>query len=358
MGSSQYLVARQQWKGITMSKTIHLGDIGPDVATWQSIIGVTVDGRFGPKTVAATRAWQEAHNLKADGIVGPATWAAAGVVEQALPPLLKGVDLSAVQGVLDGALWERLAELGIRFAMMRAVVGNETWSDGAATENAKRAAANGIIVGAYVFPYPLPHLDPVQQAEHFVKRLEGMGPDLSDLPPAFDAEWPPREEYQKQPDGTKKLVSPWEKWKCSPPQLRDWIARCLARCEELTACTWTVYSYRYWLKCIEAEKLPELANRPLWLADYSFSGRWPTSAELGRLKPPAPWSKITIVQHDGNGGMKLPDGRDADFNCLLGGEDLLASLTRSRSEHEALGLVSDRTLGDYRRNRLESDVER
>lgn len=53
---------------------------GPDVTTWQKIVGVTADGIFGAATDTATRAWQKTHGLTADGIVGPATWAAAYAV--------------------------------------------------------------------------------------------------------------------------------------------------------------------------------------------------------------------------------------------------------------------------------------
>jgi peptidoglycan hydrolase-like protein with peptidoglycan-binding domain len=56
---------------------IRQGSSGADVALWQTIIGVTADGAFGPKTAAATRTWQSTHGLVADGIVGPKTWAAA-----------------------------------------------------------------------------------------------------------------------------------------------------------------------------------------------------------------------------------------------------------------------------------------
>jgi peptidoglycan hydrolase-like protein with peptidoglycan-binding domain len=48
-----------------------------DVALWQTIIGVTPDGSFGPNTDKATRAWQSSHGLTPDGVVGPKTWAAA-----------------------------------------------------------------------------------------------------------------------------------------------------------------------------------------------------------------------------------------------------------------------------------------
>lgn len=59
-------------------KTIKLGSHGDAVVAWQKIIGVTPDGDFGPKTLAATKKWQAAHGLEPDGVVGPKTWAKAG----------------------------------------------------------------------------------------------------------------------------------------------------------------------------------------------------------------------------------------------------------------------------------------
>src|SRR6185295_11914820 len=156
-------------------KTLHLGDVGTDVATWQTFLGLAViDGRFGPKTLAATKVWQEKLGLVADGVVGLETWTAAGITDVELPPLLKGIDVSAVQGALPEATWARLAEAGIRFALMRAVVGNETWTDAAAKTNGDRARAQGIVPGAYVFAYPLPHLDPKKEVEEYVRKLEVM----------------------------------------------------------------------------------------------------------------------------------------------------------------------------------------
>ena len=57
--------------------TIQQGSTGPDVVLWQTLIGVTPDGKFGPATAAATKTWQSQRGITPDGIVGPMTWAAA-----------------------------------------------------------------------------------------------------------------------------------------------------------------------------------------------------------------------------------------------------------------------------------------
>lgn len=58
--------------------TIRRGCSGYAVRIWQKIIGVNVDGDFGFKTEAATKAWQTSHELASDGVVGKDTWFSAG----------------------------------------------------------------------------------------------------------------------------------------------------------------------------------------------------------------------------------------------------------------------------------------
>lgn len=60
----------------TPMKQIKKGSTGKAVKLWQVIIGVEVDGEFGPQTDVATRAFQRNHKLEVDGIVGPNTWKA------------------------------------------------------------------------------------------------------------------------------------------------------------------------------------------------------------------------------------------------------------------------------------------
>jgi phage protein D len=65
------------------SKTLRRGLKGPDVQLWQSFLRERglydgqIDGDYGPKTEAATRAFQRAQGLGADGVAGNATYQAA-----------------------------------------------------------------------------------------------------------------------------------------------------------------------------------------------------------------------------------------------------------------------------------------
>lgn len=59
---------------IVNAKFITYGSTGKWVKIWQSIIGVDVDGSFGPITSEYTKKFQTTNGLEADNKVGPLTW--------------------------------------------------------------------------------------------------------------------------------------------------------------------------------------------------------------------------------------------------------------------------------------------
>lgn len=302
--------------------------------------------------------------------------------------MIKGTDLAfPIQGDVSDAVWKALADDGHGFTIMRLLVGNETWSDQAAVKrHIDRAKRFGIRPTAYGFAYPLRHIDPKAWVERFVKLLEGLGCNPGELPPAIDCEWPPREEWKKDPDpttdvnpdGTKKqrnakgevMTFPWKRWNVDASSQRDWYLAALAHLEAITGITPLCYSFRYYLKCIEVEKAPEFGRYPLWLADYTYQSKWVDDVALAKIKPPAPWSKITIVQHDGNGGLRLPiSGVDADFNMFPGDEAALDELAAGvgnveahdaiivdldAARQEARGILLEEEIARYRRERIDA----
>lgn len=71
---------------------IKINDNGPFVSELQRLLGVDVDGEFGPITATAVRAFQASHGLEIDGEVGPQTWAALlGTGSTTKPAVAAGV---------------------------------------------------------------------------------------------------------------------------------------------------------------------------------------------------------------------------------------------------------------------------
>jgi N-acetylmuramoyl-L-alanine amidase len=57
------------------SMVLKKGSTGPEVEELQKILGIKVDGDFGPATELAVMKYQGQNSLTPDGIVGPKTWA-------------------------------------------------------------------------------------------------------------------------------------------------------------------------------------------------------------------------------------------------------------------------------------------
>jgi cell wall-associated NlpC family hydrolase len=61
---------------VTTCATFGRGSTGPAVATIQTALGVTPDGKFGRATARALRNWQGGHEVQPTGVVDVATWSA------------------------------------------------------------------------------------------------------------------------------------------------------------------------------------------------------------------------------------------------------------------------------------------
>ena len=91
--------------------TLVEGDTGPAVQTLQTRLNVwgatlTVDGDFGPETLAAVKAFQTAQKLTVDGIVGPLTWAALNANPTPAPQPYPAPAALAVSSVSLTVQWD------------------------------------------------------------------------------------------------------------------------------------------------------------------------------------------------------------------------------------------------------------
>lgn len=220
--------------------------------------------------------------------------------------MIKGLDVSAVQGKVP---WKALYASGHLFGIAKCQEGNKG-KDPQFESNINAMKDAGIIPQAYHFLYPLPHLDPVKQAEGFFA-ASPCGSHVGELPPMLDVEWPAPEE--------------WAKWGCTGPQIALFTKACLERMTELFGCKPVVYVYPWFVEALRRSgaDLSFLADYWLNMADYHLVGKEIVEGQSPVV--PAPWTTWTFWQHDGNGGLKLPNGVDSDF-CVFNGslDDLLA----------------------------------
>lgn len=225
------------------------------------------------------------------------------------------MDASSVQGPLD---FNRLKTSGydIKFVILKAQEGNEGF-DPAFERNAKAALAAGILAFAYCFAFPLPddgvhkYRSPEDQAALFVERVTRY-PEFAKLPIFLDLEWPPPNE--------------WAHWGVDARFINDWCRRCAAKVYELTGVRPILYTYPWWWA--EVSKGGDdggawAGEYPLWMASYNTHGKWPLATQNPVV--PSPWTDWLFWQFDGDGGLRLPNGVDADF-CLFNGtlDELLA----------------------------------
>lgn len=223
--------------------------------------------------------------------------------------MIRGFDASGIQGVLDA---KALAAAGYRFGILKCQEGNKG-KDGLFENNRAALMAEGIAVGAYNFVYPLPHLDPVAQAQLF-HAASDCGSNTGELPVFVDFEWPSPQE--------------WPKWGCSAAQIGQWFKLCMEEMRSLYGNRPIVYTYPWFIKALlqGGADLDFLVNYHLWMADYSHAGK--EIADGMSPVIPEPWQPRGWLfwQHDGDKGLKLPNGVDADFDVFNGTEEEFQAL--------------------------------
>lgn len=177
---------------------------------------------------------------------------------------LLGVDVSVHQGRID---WKKVAEQGIRFAMVR--VGARAWgqsgeifADDYWEENLRGAKENGLMIGVYFFSQAISEEEAVEEARFLLQQLDGR--EL-DLPVVFDWEFAPDAEARTA-NMTAKMLN----------------LCVVAFCEEIKAAGYTPMVYFNLDISRRMLDLPLLQNNgyPFWLAHYSDVMTYPYRIQM------------------------------------------------------------------------------
>ena len=166
-----------------------------DVKKWQKFLNwwyefnLVIDGDFGNKTEAATVEFQEAHGLVADGIAGPNTFAKAKTYlkKETTPTTsktsktpftkVKGMDISAWQGKVSKAGFEKAKNSGIKFVILRVgYTGSSSKKptiDSVFENNYKNAIAAGLPVGIYFYSLATTKAKAKEEAEFVIRNIKG-----------------------------------------------------------------------------------------------------------------------------------------------------------------------------------------
>jgi GH25 family lysozyme M1 (1,4-beta-N-acetylmuramidase) len=278
--------------------------------------------------------------------------------ESGRQPMILGVDVHNGYSRID---WGRVAQSGVKFAIVKATQGNDG-CDPRAKENIAGCKAAGIYVGAYLFAYPLPESDakpgrsPEDQARRLYNDVQGLGKLPGELPPALDLEWPPQHERDK---GTSKIVNRWEEWGVTAASIVAWAERCVAEMERLWGRPPILYTYPHFAGSLGPHlKSSGLGRCPLWIANYTHPKAW-TPPEDVRPIVPAPWDDYTFWQFSADGSpMRIPGipACPIDRNVFRGDLDGLRRMANIDPEADTLpeGLPSRRPpnvsdLADFRK---------
>ena len=229
-----------------------------------------------------------------------------------------GVDVSVIQQKLP---LQAMKDADLVFVYSRCQVGNNNpGRDPMFEPNVVGARAVDVFRGGYFFPFPLPHLEPIAQADMFLRSamVDGhpVGAEPGELPPAYDLEWPPPED--------------WAKKACTADQIVDWSLTCLARIASGFGQAPVIYSYPYFLQALsKAKRYAELMQYKLWIAGGAGYLTRTERPDYAKEQPPIVpgWGRDWLFhQWNGNNGARLPNGVDADFDGFNGSLEDLAAL--------------------------------
>ncbi|MGI8616010.1 MAG: GH25 family lysozyme [Actinomycetota bacterium] len=168
---------------------------------------------------------------------------AAAAVPAVAGPRVPGIDVSKYQGRIE---WPAVASSPVRFAILRATLGNR-YRDERYAQNLAGATANGLVVGAYHFAKPTLGLrDARGEADHFL-RVARVGE--GDVLPVLDIE---------------------ETGGLSPEQLRVWAQAWLHRVHSRTGVRAMIYSGNYfWRGFMRNTSWFGQRGHPLWIAHWN-----------------------------------------------------------------------------------------
>lgn len=210
--------------------------------------------------------------------------------------MIPGCDVFSGYGRIN---WKLVAASGIRFVWAKCAEGNEpARNDTAFRRNVDGARENGIAVGAYFFPYPLPsHKDhpgrsPLEQAYRFAEVSGLLGSQPGELSPMVDLEWPPPEE--------------WAEWGCSAQQVSDWGREHCEAVQILWGRAPVLYQYPWWERAVGKENDSWAHRYPLAMAAYTHLG--PGMPDDSQHPPvPPPWTDWAVWQYSANGSnVRIP----------------------------------------------------
>lgn len=100
--------------------------------------------------------------------------------------MIKGIDVSENNGHLSQAFWNRIANLGYKFAYIRCSYGRYE-ADPEFAHNVERAHNAGLKVGAYHYSYALNRAQAEEEARHCREVIDNSGVFL-ELPVFYDME--------------------------------------------------------------------------------------------------------------------------------------------------------------------------